>query len=442
MEHPLNKYINGEFLFDGHYRLIKLLSTEGGTADVWLAENYESVDTKISEDTDDIIRVDGTGVLVAIKIYRPKNIIDVDGEQSFRAEFKTIFNCHHTNLLPTTDYSICDGMPYLVMPFCENGSAESLVGKLNNDDDIWKFLADVSAGLSYLHSLTPQIIHQDIKPANILIDTNRNYCITDFGISIRSGVEDERYWDNESSGTTIYMPPERFQEGYIPDTSSDIWALGATVYELLTGDVPFGNKGGAAQLDGERIPAIKKTISRKITKITYACLEANPRKRPSAEYINEYALKKGKKNHYLIVSGLLLIVGFSLVGLFIGLSNTKQPESYLIYKNKGDSILNLQKQEIDDIKYISYEVTKNRLCNANRYYSNALKESFDNIKLRDSIQHRITSIKTIFAALEEYKGVCDTLDFVTQEDLPTQINIYSIKRDEISDRIKNKIKKL
>lgn len=113
----LSKYIDGELLFDGHYRLIKLLSAEGGTADVWLAENYESVDTKLSEDTDDVIRVDGTGVLVAIKIYRPRNILDVDGEQNFRSEFKTIFNCHHTNLLPTTDYSICEGMPYLVMPF-------------------------------------------------------------------------------------------------------------------------------------------------------------------------------------------------------------------------------------------------------------------------------------------------------------------------------------
>ena len=132
----LSKYIDGELLFDGHYRLIKLLSAEGGTADVWLAENYESVDTKLSEDTDDMIRVDGTGVLVAIKIYRPKNILDVDGEQNFRSEFKTIFNCHHTNLLPTTDYSICEGMPYLVMPFCENGSAESLIGKLHNEDDI------------------------------------------------------------------------------------------------------------------------------------------------------------------------------------------------------------------------------------------------------------------------------------------------------------------
>lgn len=67
----LSKYINGGVLFDGHYRLIKLLSTKGGTAYVWLAESYEYINTKLSEDSDDVIRVDGTGVLVAIKIHRP-----------------------------------------------------------------------------------------------------------------------------------------------------------------------------------------------------------------------------------------------------------------------------------------------------------------------------------------------------------------------------------
>lgn len=62
---------------------------------------------------------------------------------------------------------------------CDNGSVESLIGKLNGEDDVWKLMADVSSGLGYLHSLEPPIIHQDIKPANILIDTNKNYCVTD-----------------------------------------------------------------------------------------------------------------------------------------------------------------------------------------------------------------------------------------------------------------------
>lgn len=348
----LSKYINGKNLFDGRYRLIRLLSAEGGTADVWLAENFESVETRISEETDDVVRVDGTGVLVAIKIYRPKNILDVDGEQSFRAEFKTIFNCHHTNLLPTTDYSICDGMPYLVMPFCEKGSVESLVGKLENEDDVWKFLADVSAGLSYLHSLVPPIIHHDIKPANILIDANGNYCITDFGISIKSGVDGEGCSNRDSRGTAAYMPPERFKNEYIPDTSSDVWALGATVYELLTGDVPFGNRGGEAQSKGVRIPAIKNK-SKKVTRIIHACLNYDSQKRPSALYINEYARRKGKKNSTRNILGVLIMLVVSLVGLLIWILSNKPFVNYLVHENDGDTIISVQKH--NDTIYIGFE---------------------------------------------------------------------------------------
>lgn len=438
----LSKYIDGELLFDGHYRLIKLLSAEGGTADVWLAENYESVDTKLSEDTDDVIRVDGTGVLVAIKIYRPRNILDVDGEQNFRSEFKTIFNCHHTNLLPTTDYSICEGMPYLVMPFCENGSAESLIGKLHNEDDIWKFLADVSAGLSFLHSVNPPIIHQDIKPANILIDSNRNYCITDFGISVKSGVEDDRYLDNGSSGTTIYMPPERFKDGYKPDTSSDIWAFGATAYEILTGDVPFGNQGGAAQLEGTPIPPIKEAIPKKIKNIVYACLNADPQKRPSAEYIAEYVRRKGKNNRVALIATISIVIGFVLLSVMLWNSKPKALEPFEAYKNSGDSIISLQKQEAAEIKLLNYGITINRLNNAKTIYTKALKESTGDKSVRDSVRNRIVFIQEIIVALGEYKGVCDTLDFVTNEDLPTQIGIFSKKRDKISKTLKNKISNL
>ena len=441
MMQDLSKYIEDGILFDGRYRLIKLLSTEGGTADVWLAENYESVDTKLSEETDDVVRVDGTGVLVAIKIYRPKNILDVDGEQSFKAEFKTIFNCHHANLLPTTDYSIFDGMPYLVMPFCDNGSAESLVGCIE-EADMWKFLTDVAAGLSYLHSVSPQIIHQDIKPANILIDTNKNYCITDFGISIKSGVDDDHCMENVSSGTLIYMPPERFLDGYVPDASSDIWSFGATAYELITGDVPFGDRGGEAQLEGANVPPIKTPISKRMAKIIYACLDANPKKRPSASYIAQYAANKGKKGNLLLGVGAVLTVGLVVGGISIWQLKPKPIEPFTVYKNSGDSIIGLQKQELRDVKYVNHSVALNRLIGAKNYYTKALLENADYPEANDSISGRIEAIDNIFPMLEQYKGICDTLDFVIKEDLPIQVEIFSTKRDEISKMLKLKIQKL
>ena len=437
----LNKYIEGKELFDGHYRLIKLLSEEGGTADVWLAENYESVDTAFSEENDDIIRLEGTGVLVAIKIYRPKNALDVEGEQSFRQEFKTIFNCHHANLIPTTDYSICDGMPYLVMPFCKNGSAEKLVGKLTAPDDIWKFIFDTASGLEYLHSCSPQIIHQDIKPGNILIDANGNYCITDFGISIRSGIKDNQYLDKESCGTTIYMPPERFEDEYVADASSDIWALGATIYELINADVPFGDDGGNAQKKQQHVPSLSHDVPKAIRTLVYSCLNADPAKRPSAHQIAELARNKGKKPIKNLLWLLAVVVLCSIGILIWALSKPSVTpiEPFLVDYYSGDSIIIVQKQEARTESYLNYKRTVKRLTEAQKKYSSALHFDTENILKRDSASIKIKQIGNLFPLLEIYKGTIDTLNLVIEDDAPIQIEKYQEKRNKISNEIKQKI---
>lgn len=440
----LNKYIEGKDLFDGHYRLIKLLSEKGGTADVWLAENYESVDTAFSEENDDIIRVEGTGVLVAIKIYRPKNALDVEGEQSFRQEFKTIFNCHHANLIPTTDYSICDGMPYLVMPFCKNGSAEKLVGKLTAPDDIWKFIFDTASGLEYLHSCTPQIIHQDIKPGNILVDTNGNYCITDFGISVKSGIKDDQYMDNESCGTTIYMPPERFEDDYNANAASDIWALGATIYELINGDVPFGSEGGKAQKERKEVPLLSHNVPKAIRTLLYSCLNADPQKRPSAHQIAELARNKGKKpiKNLLWVLAIVVVCSVGILLWAISKPSVKPIEPFLLHYNSGDSIILVQKQEARTEPYLNYNRTIERLIEGQKKFRTALECETKNTLMRDSASFKIEQIDNLFPLLEIYKGTIDTLNVVIEDDAPIQIEKYQEKRNKISEELKQIILKL
>ena len=284
----MNRFVERGELFDGHYKLLRPLSTDGATADVWLAIDVNTIDVELSEEPEEEKR-DDTGMLVAIKIYRPKNALDIEGEQRFRDEYKIVFECRHANLLQPTGFSIFGDYPYLVLPFCRYGSSEQLIGKKLSSDEIWKFILDVSSGLNRLHTNDPQIVHQDIKPANILIDNSQNYAITDFGISSKRGGVHGYYYEDGNSGTLAYMAPERFQEDADPMPQSDIWAFGATLCEILTGKVPFGEEGGQAQrLAKGAMPALPGVPS-SVQRLIVACLDIEPGNRPSAQQLMDAA---------------------------------------------------------------------------------------------------------------------------------------------------------
>lgn len=307
-------------LFDERYKLLKTLSTDGGTADVWLAMDINTIDNPdLSGDSTDTTSLEESGMLVAIKIYRPKNALDIEGEQRFREEYKIVHNCRHTNLLQPTNFSIFEETPYLELPYCKNGSSELLIGKNLTEKELWKFIFDVSSGLSYLHACNPPIVHQDIKPANVLIDDYNNYAITDFGISTQRGNHGSYYYDEDNSGTMAYMAPERFSEDYKPVVISDIWALGATLYEILTGEVPFGEEGGSNQLKGRKVKALGNKVPRDIQKLIMACLSMNPKDRPTANQIIKIASKHINKSDSIIrIAGLgvlvllIVVVGYKL----------------------------------------------------------------------------------------------------------------------------------
>lgn len=260
--------------FAGRYNLERLLG-RGGFSEVWLAS--------------DIL----TKVKVAVKIYAPGQGLDEEGVTSFSQEFALVFDMNHTNLLHPTHFDSWEGMPYLILPYCKNGSAFKYIseGKAMPEDECWKLLHDTAAGLAYLHEKEPQpIIHQDIKPDNILINDEGIYMITDFGIStkVRHTLHMKSATE-QSSGTMAYMGPERFGKDPTPIMASDIWSLGAMMFELMTNDTPFGNFGGGMQKNGAEIPEIKGEYSQELKDIIYKCLEKETWDRPSAREIMEYA---------------------------------------------------------------------------------------------------------------------------------------------------------
>lgn len=319
---------NNEELFDGHYKLLRPLSTDGATADVWLAIDTNTIDADYNEEGSTINgNADETGMLVAIKIYKPKNALDIEGEQRFRDEYKIVYECRHENLLQPTSFAIYKDIPYLVLPYCKNGSSEQLIGKKQTEDEIWKFISDVASGLAKLHSNQPQIIHQDIKPANILIDNNGNFAITDFGISSSAKGSHSSYYDEENSGTLAYMAPERFSENPQPSPESDIWAFGATLCEILTGNVPFGEDGGKGQNENTPIYALSGLPS-SIKNLIHACLQKDPKKRPTARQIVQSSQLKQyplKRKAPIVITITLLVCILAAGAVYFLMSQKTEP---------------------------------------------------------------------------------------------------------------------
>ena len=370
-------------LFDGRYKLLKTLSTDGGTADVWLAIDVNTIDNPelLGEESDNF-SPDESGMMVAFKIYRPKIALDIEGEQRFRDEYKIVHNCRHTNLLQPTNFSICEDTPYLELPYCKNGSSEKLIGKAIEEKDIWKFIFDVSSGLSYLHACTPQIIHQDIKPANVLIDDYNNYAITDFGISSQRGGKHGFYFDEDNSGTMAYMAPERFCENYIPIAESDIWAFGATLYEILTGEVPFKEEGGKNQLENNlKLKSMGNNIPKDIQKLIFSCLSLNPQERPTANQIIKLSEKHlNTSNSIVKYASVVILLAFITWGIYSWLSPTTPSISMEESYNKALVMLNSNnpkdvKQAVnimDSLSMNNYAPAMYELARTYGWYSDSL----------------------------------------------------------------------
>ena len=161
---------------------------------------------------------------------------------------------------------------------------------------LWEFIHDVASGLAYLHSQTPPIIHQDIKPDNILIARNGEFVITDFGISQQARSTLRRSSMHLSSaGSVAYMGPERFSKQYNSVKASDVWSLGVTIYELAVGELPFCGMGGSMQKQGADIPDLPDTFSNELNMVMQSCLAKDTWNRPTAAQLAEYAAQK-KKN--------------------------------------------------------------------------------------------------------------------------------------------------
>ncbi len=208
------------------YRLEQEIGA-GGMATVYLAED---------------IRHDRR---VALKVLRPE-LAAVIGAERFLAEIKLTANLQHPHILPLFDSGEADSFLFYVMPFV---AGESLRDRLTREkqlpvDEAIRLAGEVASALDYAHR--HGVVHRDIKPENILLHDGRAL-VADFGIALAaSKASGARMTETGMSlGTPHYMSPEQAMGEREITARSDVYALGAVLYEMLTGDPPF--TGSTAQ---------------------------------------------------------------------------------------------------------------------------------------------------------------------------------------------------
>ena len=219
---------------------------------------------------------------VAIKVLRPE-LAAVLGAERFVQEITTTASLQHPHILPLFDSGEADGFLYYVMPYIEG---ETLRDKLNREkqlgiEEAVKITTEVADALDYAHR--HNVIHRDIKPENILLHDGRPM-VADFGIALAvSAAAGGRMTETGLSlGTPHYMSPEQATAEKELTHRSDIYSLGAVLYEMLTGDPP--HVGSTAQqiimkivTDEPRpVTELRKSVPLNVAAATAKALEKLP----------------------------------------------------------------------------------------------------------------------------------------------------------------------
>ncbi|VFQ89676.1 unnamed protein product [Cuscuta campestris] len=221
------------------------------------------------------------------------------GQQSIyqlEQEISLLSQFQHENIVRYLGTDKGDNKLYIFLELVAKGSLMSLYHKYQlHNTQVSLYTRQILSGLHYLHSRN--VIHRDIKCANILVDVNGSVKLADFGLAKATKLNDIK----SCKGTAFWMAPEvvnRKNNGY--GLAADIWSLGCTVLEMLTGQLPYSNLDGMQALfrigRGER-PHIPSSVSREAEDFIVKCLQVNPADRPTAAELLEHPFVKTARRH-------------------------------------------------------------------------------------------------------------------------------------------------
>ena len=273
---------------DGRYEIREIIGV-GGMAVVYKA--YDNIDDRI----------------VAIKILKDEYLSNEEFKRRFKNESKAIAVLSHPNIVRVYNVSFGDRLQYIVMEYVDGITLKEYIeqqGVIN-----WKeavhFTGQILAALQHAHD--KGIVHQDIKPQNIMLLQDGTIKVTDFGIARFSRMDSNTTSEN-AIGSVHYISPEQAR-GEMTDDKADIYSVGVVMYEMLTGTLPFQSDNAVSvalmqlQQDPKKPRDIVPTLPLGLEQITIRAMQKNPndRYRSSAEMlmdINEFKRNPSIKFNY------------------------------------------------------------------------------------------------------------------------------------------------
>jgi len=268
----------------GNYDLLEKIA-EGGMGSIYRGRHRES------------------GNIVAIKVMAPHLTQNPLLLKRFEQEFRAASRLNHPNIVRALDYSDNGSTPYLVMEFVEG---ESLGQKLEregrmSESDAIRLITQVARGLHRAHK--QNLVHRDVKPDNILVTPDGIAKLADLGLVKETETDLNLTRTGRGLGTPHFMAPEQFRNAKNADTRCDIYSLGATLYQMVTGELPFRSNGPLdawmKKIHNELVPPrqIVPDLSERLDWAIRRAMSADPDKRPAScrEFVEDVTGKSTRR---------------------------------------------------------------------------------------------------------------------------------------------------
>ncbi|HIY34554.1 MAG TPA: Stk1 family PASTA domain-containing Ser/Thr kinase [Candidatus Eubacterium faecigallinarum] len=246
---------------DGRYEIQEIIGV-GGMSVVYKA--YDNVDDRI----------------VAVKILKDEFLTNDDFVRRFKNESKAIALLSHPNIVKVYDVSFGEKLQYIVMEYVDGITLKEYIQKQKSItwNDALFFTTQILRALQHAHD--KGIVHRDIKPQNIILLSNGNIKVADFGIA-RFSRSETRTLTDTAIGSVHYISPEQ-AKGEFTDERADIYSVGVVLYEMLAGKVPFEADSAVSvalmqlQDDAERLTQINPDIPKGLEQICMHAMQKNP----------------------------------------------------------------------------------------------------------------------------------------------------------------------